>query len=65
VVQGAHGVLEGALAGLGGDGIQARARTAQQFRGGGLDVRGADAVERDSERERQKRIRLAGIRHSV
>jgi hypothetical protein len=28
-------------------------------------VLGADAVERDSELERQKRIRLAGIRHSV
>ena len=65
VVQRAHGVGEGALAGLGGDGIQARARLAQQFRGGGLDVGGAYAVEWNSELKRKERIRLAGVRHSI
>ena len=65
VVQGAHGVLEGPLAGLGGDGIETGARIAQQFRGGGFDVGGADMVERDSELKRKKRIRLAGVRHSI
>jgi hypothetical protein len=28
-------------------------------------VYGADVVERDSELERKKRIRLAGVRHSI
>ncbi len=65
VVQRAHGVFEGALAGMAGDGLEARARVAQQFRDGGLDVLGADAVEGDSELERKKRIRLAGVRHSI
>jgi len=65
VVQGAHSVGEGALAGLGGDGIETGARIAQQFRGGGLDVLGAYAVEWNSELKRKERIRLAGVRHSI